>query len=230
VAIFTGKASTIDEELASIDSDTSVTALAAFTGSNTEQGELPSITGDASMSVSATCDDPETLIMAINYLYTEEGAHLNDYGIEGLSYELNEDDEPRFTDIVMNNANVAQRFALAYYTNPILPGLSDPYALAYSWSTYAQEASDIWRSSYTGHSATFSEDLITLTQAEQSVINTYMTDLDTCCTENLFKFVYGDVEPTEEAFQAFVDDCYNTLHLQDILDIYTAAWLRYLEG
>lgn len=227
VAIFTGKVSTIDEELATLSTTTSVTAIPNFTGENTQQGQFLSITGDSSISISASCEDPETLIKALNYLFTEEGSFLNDYGIDGLGYELNEDGDPVYTDLVMNNPNVAQRFALAYYTNPTMPGLSNPLAISYSWSTYAQEASDIWRSSYTGNSATFDESLITLTNAEQDVINMYMTDLDTRCTEILFNFVYGDTEPTEAAFQSFVDDCYNTLHLQDILDVYTDAWLRY---
>lgn len=227
VAIFTGKASTIDEELASLSTPTSVTALSCFTGDYTEQGELMSITGESNVSISANCDDPETLIMALNYLYTKEGAFMNEYGIEGLSYEPNENGEPRYTDIIMSNPNVAQRFALAYYTNPSFPGLTDPYAISYSWSTYAQDASSIWRSSYTGNSATFDESLITLTADEQDIINMYMTDLDTRCTEVLYTFVYGDTVPTEEAFQSFVNDCYATLHLQDVLDIYTEAWLRY---
>lgn len=227
VAIFNGKTSTIDEELASIGAETSVTALPCFTGDNTEQGQFLSITGDSSISIASTCEDPETLIMALNYLFTEEGAFLNDYGIEGLGYELDENGTPKYTDLVMANPNVAQRFALAYYTNPTMPGLSDPQAITYSWSDYAREASDIWRSSYTGNSASFDEKLITLTDDEQDVVNQYMADLDTRCTETLYNFVYGDTEPTEENFQRFVDDCYNTLHLQDILDIYTDAWLRY---
>lgn len=54
-----------------------------------------------------------------------------------------------------------------------------------------------------------------------------MSDLDTYCTETLYGFVYGESEPTEAAFETFVNQCYDTLHLQDILDVYTEAWLRY---
>lgn len=227
VGIFTGKVATIDEELATLSTPTTVSALKNFTGENTEQGELPTIKGEASASITTSCEDPETLLKALNYLYTEEGSFLNEYG-PGEAYELDENGEPVFSELVMNNPNVAQRFAQAYYTNPTLPGLSDPYVMSYSWSEAAQTAAEVWGSAYTGHSATFDESLITLTTEENEIINLYMSDLDTHCTETLYNFVYGGAEVTEDAFDAFVDICYNSLYLQDILDVYTAAWQRYL--
>ena len=226
VALFNGKASTIDEELATLDKTTSVTAIPSFTGSNTEQGELQSITGQIGVCISAGCEDVETVLKALNYLYTDDGSFLSNYGQEGESYTL-VNGAPEYTDIVMNNPNVAQRFALAYYTNPVFPSKKDPYAVSYSWSEYAREASDIWRSAFTGAEATFDETRITLTADEQETINKYMSDLDTYCTETLYGFVYGATEPTEAAFETFVNQCYDTLHLQDILDVYTEAWLRY---
>ena len=229
VAVFTGKIDTIDEELQSLSTETGATAIPFFTGEYTEQGELMSIVGQESVSVNADVEDPETLLKAINYLYTEEGSHLTTYGVEGIGFEYNEDGEEEYTDLIMNNENVAQRFAMAYYTSPTLPGLYDPYAISYTWSEHAQAASEVWESAYTGNSATFDESVITLTEDEQDVINLYMSDLDTYCTETLYKFVYNASSLTEETFDDFVDTCYNTLHLQDILDVYTDAWLRYLE-
>lgn len=230
VAVFTGKASTIDEELNSLNSFTSVTAIPIYTdGIHTENGELVSITGEAAMSVTTCCDEPELLMKALNYLYTEEGAFMQEYGTEGLSFNYNSAGEPEFSDLVMNNDVIPQRFAQSYYTNPSMPGLTDPYAAAYTWSEYARGASDVWESAYTGSSATFNAKLLTLNEAENQVINNYLTDFNTYIEENVYLMVYGETPITQENYDNLIATSYDAMHLQDILDAYTTAWLRYLD-
>lgn len=38
--------------------------------------------------ITTACEDPETLMKAINYAYTEEGIILNNWGIEGVHYDV----------------------------------------------------------------------------------------------------------------------------------------------
>lgn len=53
--------------------------------------------------VSGECRSPEILLGVLNYLFTEEGSLLADYGIEGETYELDENGLPRFTQEMLDN-------------------------------------------------------------------------------------------------------------------------------
>lgn len=63
------------------------------------------VSGDAggNVSISTNCENPEAVLHALDYLFTDEGAVFSSYGIEGLSYELNSEGKPEFTDIVSAN-------------------------------------------------------------------------------------------------------------------------------
>ena len=50
-----------------------------------------------------------------NYWYTPEGTLLANYGIEGKSWEYNEDGEPQFTDLILNNPDMAFDIAISVY-------------------------------------------------------------------------------------------------------------------
>ena len=66
------------------------------------------------------------MLHALDYLFTDEGAVFSSYGIEGLSYELNSEGKPEFTDIVSANPDgIPVRAAMGYFCNPGLPGYID---------------------------------------------------------------------------------------------------------
>lgn len=55
-----------------------------------------------SLSISTQCSDPKLAIQYMDYLFSEEGHMLANYGIEGQTYTM-ENGEPQFTDLILNN-------------------------------------------------------------------------------------------------------------------------------
>lgn len=70
-------------------------------------------------TISADSPNAELAMKWLDYLCSEEGALLANYGVEGESFEYNENGEPEFTDLVTNNPDgysFAQ--AMTYYALP----------------------------------------------------------------------------------------------------------------
>ncbi|WP_273322800.1 extracellular solute-binding protein [Vallitalea guaymasensis] len=53
--------------------------------------------------ISSQCKDPVTLIKFFDFMFTEEGSTLMNWGIEGETYTVNADGTKSYTDTVLNN-------------------------------------------------------------------------------------------------------------------------------
>ena len=53
--------------------------------------------------ISSQCEDPVTVIKFMDYLFTEEGSNLMNWGIEGVSYYVDENGQKQFYDTVLNS-------------------------------------------------------------------------------------------------------------------------------
>ncbi|GKX29749.1 sugar ABC transporter permease [Vallitalea longa] len=53
--------------------------------------------------ISSQCEDPVTLIKFFDYMFTEEGSTLMNWGIEGETYTVNDDGTKSYTDTVLNS-------------------------------------------------------------------------------------------------------------------------------
>ncbi len=54
-------------------------------------------------AISTSCKNVERLMRALDYGYSEEGATLYNFGIEGRTYTVTEDGKKEFTDLIYNN-------------------------------------------------------------------------------------------------------------------------------
>ncbi len=52
------------------------------------------------MAITTACENPELALQFFNYLCTEEGIRLSNYGIDGVHYTM-EDGVPTFTDVIL---------------------------------------------------------------------------------------------------------------------------------
>lgn len=53
--------------------------------------------------ISTACEEPEIAVQWMDYRYTEEGATLANWGVEGVTYELDDKGEKHYTDLIVNN-------------------------------------------------------------------------------------------------------------------------------
>ncbi len=233
IAINGDSADNVPSYLALLEDDNAYMRAMAALGEPTEYGDfLTYLDGDsiaaATLSVSTDCAHPELMVKIMDYLFTEEGSLLASYGIEGLSYEI-VDGEPQFTDLIANNPDgLPVRAALGYYTNPGLCGLIAAHRTEYLYEDWQREATEIWASAYTGNSGTLPIEALSFTVTEQESISTYLSDMMTYINEFVYSVVFGDTALTETTVSAYLDTLMNTMHLPEILEVYTAAYQRYL--
>ena len=81
---------------------------------------------DSYFTITSSCEHPEVALRWLDYLFSEEGALLANYGVEGETYTLDEDGEPVYTEYMTQNPDgLTFSEAIMSYTYP--PGLPSFY-------------------------------------------------------------------------------------------------------
>ncbi len=203
-----------------------------------EEGDTPikwerNIVAKENIFVTTACKDPVLAAKWLDFQYSQEGSYLNWYGIEGETYELGGDDNtPQYTDFVIKNPDgltadsVLQRYALNNKSwlgkHNFSAGLKLTTALSGDGSNVQQDAVDLW-SAPTVNIAL--PDALTLTDSEGKKANTTLTALTTLVEEHMVNYILGKDNTSQEDFVKTLYD----YGLQEVLDIYQAAYERYLE-
>lgn len=177
-------------------------------------------------AISADCENPEVAMRWLDYLFTEEGALLANYGIEGDTFEFNEEGKPEFTDKILNNENGwTMTQTVASYLCPSagianwsdwtreLAGVPEKDQACYDvWS----EADDTWRLPSS----------VTLTQDESTERAALYADISTIVKEQTAQFISGalDIESNWDAYISSLE----ASGIERAIEITQAAYDRYL--
>ena len=173
--------------------------------------------------ISTTCKNPELAAKWLDFQYTQAGYLLNNYGEEGVSYTLDENGNPQFTELVTNNPDgLALPIAIEKYACMNGPFVID-YTRMYAGYTDAQkEASEIW--SATSDNA-WMVDNVPLETEESTEYNSAFNEVSTYAEAQIAKFIMGEAN-LEEGWDEYVETC-QSLGAQTMIDIYTDAVARY---
>ena len=175
-------------------------------------------------SITTQAEDPELLMRWCNYLYTDEGALLANYGIEGESFVWGEDGTPVFTDLVLNNPDMNTTVALFMYCMDRGPFYRDEVREQSGYTPDQKAASGIWQSNLTtGRTLGTAR----LNADETEISNRIYGDIKTYIEENVLKFVTGQRDLNE--FDAYVQDIEN-MGIDEVTALYQDAYERYLNG
>jgi putative aldouronate transport system substrate-binding protein len=169
-------------------------------GSTTHLGwQQYEITSEA-VGITTSCKDPILAAKWIDYLYSEEGSILRNYGVEGVSYEYIEG-VPQFTQ------EVRDKKATGNYSNYDWTGICQGIGI-YDWknSLYGNDEKnlscyDVWDASTDG---SYTMPPITLTADEGTKFSTQMGDIKTYAEECTLKFVTGSMDINTE-WDAYVE-------------------------
>lgn len=183
------------------------------------------ITGQTGIALSTAVSDAEKLeIMArwIDYRFTEEGALLLNYGIEGDTYTL-VDGKPQFTEKVFANPE-------GISPNDMIDMTTDSrYGALYDWTRTKQTVSeeawgfyDVWSNSSSGD---WVMPPITLTSDEGSEFSSIYGDIQTLIGETIVQFITG-AKPLSE-YDAFAEQI-KSMGIDRCIEIQQAALDRYL--
>jgi putative aldouronate transport system substrate-binding protein len=173
-------------------------------------------------AVSTDCEHPEYVLQFFDYLYTDEGYMLANYGVEGETYTM-ENGTPTYTDMILNNDTytyVSALFKYCLYEGPFALDVGRYYA---AFSADQVAAVQTWESNR-------DEDWnlstnVTLTTEESERSATLTQELGTYCSEMILKFIVGDLDVDEnwDTFQEMLI----TLGAEEIVSINQTALDRY---
>lgn len=179
-------------------------------------------------SINSNVEDYEPILQMIDYMFSDDGFYVMNYGEEGVSWNM-VDGEPQFTDLVLNNpdgldySHAAYLFATANRTR--LPFLSD-YARCFSNFTPEQwTALEIYKDDC-DHANDYPKGAI-LDTDQKAQYNTVASDITTYISENVLKFIYGQ-EPMS-AWDGFIDTLYD-MGIETAIEAKQAAYDDYLNS
>ena len=177
-------------------------------------------------AISADSENWEVALRWLDYLYTDEGALLANYGVEGDTFEFNEDGEPEFTDKILANEN-------GWTMTQTVASYLCPSAGIANWSDWTRELAgvpekdqacyDVW--------SEFSDDWrlpssVTLTQDESTERAALYADISTIVKEQTAQFISGalDIESNWDAYISALE----ASGMERAIEITQAAYDRYL--
>ncbi len=177
--------------------------------------------------ISTNCKDIELAMAWCNYWYTEDGTLMANYGIQGETWEYDENGDPKFTDMVVNNPDMPFDFAISVFCEFNGGGYYILNAKTDSNYTEVQlEARANWLTNsddlynYPGYAA--------LNANESSVYGERIGDIETYFEEMSLKFITGAEPLTEESWETY-KAALDSFGLQECVEVYQSAYDRYLE-
>lgn len=178
----------------------------------------------AYFAVSSACADPELAVQWVNYGFTEEGNLLNNWGIEGMTFEYDENGNPYFTELITNNPDgMPQHVAMFVYVRDSAPFVLDRYRTTYTYTEAQQAAEGIWTANY--DAAYTISTAISLNEDESSKMAGYCGDLMTYASQMINQFITGVVPMSE--FDNYVAQM-KAIGIEECIAIEQDAYERYM--
>ena len=177
-------------------------------------------------AISADCENPEVAMRWLDYLFTEEGALLANYGVEGDTFEFDENGDPVYTDKIVNNEN-------GWTMTQTMASYLCPSAGIANWSDWTRELAGVPEKDQTCYDvwSEFSDDWrlpssVTLTQDESTERAALYADISTTVKEQTAQFISGalDIESNWDAYISSLE----ASGIERAIEITQAAYDRYL--
>lgn len=182
--------------------------------------------------ITTTCKDPVTAVKMLNYLYTDAGMMLTNYGIEGMSYTKDEDGTIKYTDLVIANPNFGTSVTHQLYRIHWAPNRKLADTTCNPNIVKRQEIVDM-RLMYGMPTETFNGKNklpggINLTIEENSERSSIMSNVDTYVKEMRLKFITGAEPLNDKSWSNYLAKL-SEYGLDKAIAITQAAYDRYLQ-
>ena len=171
------------------------------------------------MSISTNCEHPVEAVKFLDYLYSDEGFILCNYGIEGEGFTY-VNDEPQFTDVVANNPDYGTDVALQLYALQGGPFNRVWDREMFTYGEAAQACEAIWDQADTAYVLP----QITMTAEEGDQYAMLMGDINTLVAEKTVKYITGD--ESFDTYDAFVEQV-KSMGIEQVIEIQQNALDRY---
>ena len=180
------------------------------------------------MAITTACENPEAAAQWLDYLYSDEGNLLKNYGVEGDTYTM-DNGIPKYTDKILHNPDglsVSEAMATYFRANSPAPGFnqSNNYLDQYYQLDEQKEAIQIWNKDMDYVKQTMLPP-VTKTLEESEELSNILTELQTYSEETILKFINGE-EPMEN-WDTFIQNL-KDMQAERAVEIQQNAVDRYL--
>lgn len=182
------------------------------------------VSSAAYVVISTACEYPEIAMQWMDYRYTQEGYLLANYGVEGETYEFDEDGQPQYLDLIVNNPEgMTTTLAQWRYMLQNTVCLSSVDAQNQGLTEYELGTEDIWMTNKDDEWSIPSA--ASMTTDEATEYNAISADLTTYISTCFLQFITGTLS-VEDDYDDFVDTLYD-MGIEDCIAIYQDALDRY---
>ncbi len=162
-----------------------------------------------SWAISTACQDPEGIMMMVNYLFSEAGQLMYNYGDEGHSFEYDENGKPQYTELITNNPDgISYKDACYIYASAVasghLPSIMDVRAGYYYFGDEEWNVFDTFRTCDADGTYNLPTG-VALNEEENQEYATLSSDITTYASTEIMKFILGQEELTPDTFETFRD-------------------------
>lgn len=183
--------------------------------------------GQINWTISTQCEEELVpyICQYVNYMYSEEGALLSNYGIEGLTFEYNENNEPVFTDLMMNDPENRDFRTLdaVYLMGGLFLNMEEKTNATTSQAS--MDAANAWRKDI-GETNVPSE-YASMTAEETTQYYAKYNDIATYFSESVLKFITGTMDPDGSDWDDYVTRM-NDMGYEDLTPIVQDMYDRYM--
>lgn len=181
--------------------------------------------------ITTACEKPELAAQWLDYWWSDEGTYLSWYGIEGETYELDEEGTPEFTELVTNNPDgLAPSDVLYQYTfnsgswfgkHDVEQGWKMANIINNSEDNIQLDSTAIFSAPETNLWLTSS---LAFTDAEGVELTSLQTAVNTLIEEYMVNYINGNDSTSFDDFR----ETLSSYGMDRIVEIYQAAYDRYL--
>ena len=168
----------------------------------------------------------EKCLELLNYLYSEEGSELNNWGVEGVSYTKDADGTHHWTEAVTNDPDYGMADAVFKYALPTLGGW--PKAMSYeAWGSMNLVVPDqiTTHKNYALSDTSLDIPSFALNAEEQETYSRIITDVNTAVSEVYLSVITGKKDVAElDALLAQV----KSMGIGGAVAAYQSAYDRYM--
>lgn len=194
VAVFDGLCGFIDEYEQLSNGTISLTGFAFPKKSEDQTLHLRKTSEDVLVdrvtAVTTSCEDLRVVLAYFDYWYTEEGMLYSTYGEQGVTWDYDEDGNPRYTEYVTNNPDgYTPSQIIGLYGVGGVAGLNDPTASNVLNSEKYLEAQSIWSVEGDDYVYPFA---VSMTAEESSDYFSIINDILTYVSEYAVRVINGD--------------------------------------
>ena len=150
------------------------------------------VTDSTNTYITACCDDVETAMKFLDYMYSADGILFYNYGFEGEDYTLDENNTPQFTEAVVHNEYGVDVPNMLRIRRPytLCSSLMILYSTAEFNTDLKNEAWDVWSSNMDG--AYYIPSNVSMNAEETETSSYYVADIVTYASQMIPQFISGD--------------------------------------